>query len=114
MRFHFNEKVWVHNERICFHVQLTYANSIYKWKERTQYRFDKTFVNCQKGSFTLNYQVNTGRKGKRLREKTLNDAAGQIVPCNLRGQRVCLMSNCIRTAASKDANVPKNVPSLRL
>ena len=87
---------------------------LYIEKERTQYRFDKTFVNCQKGSFTLNYQVNTGRKGKRLREKTLNDAAGQIVPCNLRGQRVCLMSNCIRTAASKDANVPKNVPTLRL
>ena len=67
----FNEKVRVHNERICFHVQLTYANSISKWKERTQYRFDKTFVNCQKGSFTLNYQVNTGRKGKGYGRKSL-------------------------------------------
>ena len=31
--------VCVHNERLFFHVQLTYANI---W--RAQYRFDKTFV----------------------------------------------------------------------
>ena len=60
-----------------------------------------------KGSFTLNYQVNTGRKGKGYGRKRFNDVAGQIVPCNLGGQRVCLMSNCIRTTAYKDANVPK-------
>ena len=52
-----------------------------------------------KGSFTLNYQVNTGRKGKGYGRKRFNDVAGQIVPCNLGGQRVCLMSNCIRTDA---------------
>ena len=44
---------------------------LYIEKERTQYRFDKTFVNCQKGSFTLNYQVNTGRKGKGYGRKRL-------------------------------------------
>ena len=44
---------------------------LYIEKEKTQYRFDKTFVNCQKGSFTLNYQVNTGRKGKGYGRKRL-------------------------------------------
>ena len=43
------------------------------------------------------------------RVKSFNDAAGQIVPCKLGGQRVCLMSNCIRTNAYKHQMSNKNV-----
>ena len=50
------------------------------------------------GNFTFKLSSLT-RERKRYGVKKLDDTAGQIVPCKWGGQRVCLMSNCIRTDA---------------
>ena len=50
------------------------------------------------GNFTFKLSSLT-RERKCYGVKKLDDTAGQIVPCKWGGQRVCLMSNCIRTDA---------------
>ena len=43
--------------------------------------------------------IKFNKRKKTLWSKKLDNTAGQIVPCKWGGQRVCLMSNCIRTDA---------------